>query len=193
MGLGRTRRFLIQWVFLGFSWTGMCNVTLGRLKKVRGQGCVPFLPLPTVESSTACPLLLFSNTKGPACQIVQLVSPSDWVTFLKCKSFRHMIVIAQYLLNTLMWVLCFNFLACKGIWGPYRGSKVEVVAYVDRKEPEGFTLHLGPLGLCTVSMRAVHWKLWNDPPSPVHYGNQCQDRLLLLFRSLPRTAYSTAV
>ena len=87
----------------------------------------------------------------------------------------------------------FQFLGLQGIWGPNGGSKVEVAAYVDRKEPEGFTFHLGPLGLFTVSMRAVHWKLWNDPPSSVHYGNKCQDRLLLLLQSLPRTAYSTAV
>lgn len=101
----------------------MCTVTLGGLERIRGQGCVPFFPFPTMESSTACPCLLLSNTKGPACQTVpvQLVSPSDWATFLKCKSFRHMIVIAQYLLNTLMWVLCFNSLARKA-FGAHMGA-----------------------------------------------------------------------
>lgn len=57
-----------------------------------------------------------------------------------------------------------QFLGLKGIWGPSGGSKVEVAAYVDRKEPEGFTFHLGPLGFCTVSMRTVHWRPRGDPP-----------------------------
>lgn len=47
--------------------------------------------------------------------------------------------------------------------------------------------------LRAVSMRAVHCRLRDDPPSPVHYGNQCQDGPLLPVPSLPRTADPTAV
>lgn len=102
-----------------------------------------------------------------------------------------MIDVAQYLLNTLTQSSLSQFLGLQGIWGPFGASKVEVTAYVNRKEPEGFTFHMGTLGPCVVSICPL--EALGDPPSSVHYGNQCQDRPLLLFLSLPRTAYSTAV
>lgn len=90
---------------------------------MRGQSWVPLLHPPNWGKQHRLPALFFCNKKEPGCQTVlmQLVSPSDWAAFLKCKSFRHMINIAQYLLNTLIWVLCLNSLACKA-FGAHIGA-----------------------------------------------------------------------
>lgn len=85
----------------------------------------------------------------------------DWATFLKCKSFRHMIDVAQYLLNILTQVFCFNSLPCKAFgasFGPPRWRLLPVWTEKSLKDSHFIWGLWAP-----VLLAYVHWRLWVTP------------------------------